>query len=308
MPNSEIEVVVPSTALRAVVLVFGWFGSELRHVNKYSQLYHTRNCATVTGVADSCALIKVEKHILDSFAMEAAKKVVQILKEVDPDLPVVAHVFSNGGTIPLSRLETLIHKANRARAEGTMTQMDEDLILLGKAMQKGGQIFDSSPCFPDYITGLRGIGSGIQNSAFRFVAQVAFLLMILIQTPLVWLSGEPSFTSRFWNHVMERPIASRQAYVYSTKDDITNCTKLEALIAHRTRMVGSSNILIKKFTDSKHVLHLRQHPKEYVAFIDEMLERVGSGPPALEEVSDDESEREDWEGEHIIIGGASFRI
>jgi hypothetical protein len=308
MPNSEIEVVVPSTTLRAVVLVFGWFGSELRHVNKYSQLYHTRNCATVTGVADSYALIKVEKQILDAFALEAAKKVIRILKEEDLDLPVIAHVFSNGGTIPLSRLETLIHKANRARAKGTMSQMDEDLILLGNAMQKGGQIFDSSPCFPDYVTGLRGIGSGIQNSAFRFVAQFAFLFMILIQTPLVWLSGEPSFTIRFWKHVMERPITSRQAYVYSTKDDITNCTKLEGLIAHRKRTVGSANILIKKFTDSKHVLHLRQHPEEYVAFVDEMLDRVESGPPALEEVSDDENETEDWEEEHIIIGGASFRI
>jgi hypothetical protein len=83
---------------------------------------------------------------------------------------------------------------------------------------------------------------------------------------------------------------------------------LEGLIAHRKRTVGSANILIKKFTDSKHVLHLRQHPEEYVAFVDEMLDRVESGPPALEEVSDDENETEDWEEEHIIIGGASFRI
>ena len=310
MPNSEIEVVIPSTQPRAVVLVFGWFGSQLRHVNKYSQLYHARSCATVTGVADTYGLIVADKQTLDAFALEAAKKAVKVLKEVDQDLPVIAHVFSNGGTIPLNRLEILIHKAHRARAAGSMTEMDEDLILLGKAMQKGGQIFDSSPCFPDYITGIRGIGSGIQNSIVRFVVQVAFLLMILIQTPLVWLSGEPSYTEQLWHHVMNRPITSRQAYVYSTQDNITNCDKLEDLIAHRQQTAGSENILVKKFTDSQHVLHLIKHPEEYAAFVDNMLQKVESGPPVppLEETSDDEEDKQDWEEEHIIIGGASFRI
>lgn len=308
MPNSEIDVVLPNSKPHAVVLIFGWFGSQLRHVNKYSELYHARSCATVTGVADSCAIIKGEKQVLDAFALEAARKAIKILKEIDQDLPVITHVFSNGGTIPLSRLETLIHKANRARSKGIMTAMDSDLILLGNAMRKGGQIFDSSPCFPDYVTAIRGIGSGIQNSITRFIAQGAFVLMILIQTPLIWLSGEPSFTDQLWHHVMHRPIAPRQAYVYSTKDRITNCDKLEALIAFRQHTAGVENILVKRFTDSKHVLHLRQHPEEYVAFVNEMIRRVESGPPSLEAASDDEDDNVDWEAEHIIIGGASFRI
>lgn len=291
MPNSDIDVFVPITKPNAVVLIFGWFGSHLRHVNKYSQLYHVRGCATVTGVADSRAIIKGEKQILDEFAMEAARNAIKILKDVDKDLPVVTHVFSNGGTIPLTRLETLIHKANRARAEGIMTPMDQDLILLGNAMKKGGQIFDSSPCFPDIATGLRGIGSGIQNAVARFIAQSAYVLMIAIQMPLIWLSGQPSFTDQFWHHIMYRPIVSRQAFVYSTKDKICNCDKLETLIAYRQDTVGIENVLVKKFTDSKHVLHLRQHPEEYVAFVEEMLRRVASGPPSLAATSDDEDNK-----------------
>jgi Eukaryotic protein of unknown function (DUF829) len=292
MANSDIDVFVPNSKPHAVVLIFGWFGSQLRHVNKYSQLYHARSCATVTGVANSRAIIKGDKQILDEFAIDAAMKALKILREVDQDLPVITHVFSNGGTIPLSRLETLIHKANRARAQGNMTPMDEDLILLGNAMQKGGQIFDSSPCFPDFVTGLRGIGSGVQNAVARFIAQSAFVLMILVQKPLIWLSGHPSFTDQLWHHVMHRPIVPRQAFVYSTKDRITNCDKLEDLIAYRQHTVGIENILVKKFTDSKQ----------------EMLRRVESGPPSLEATSDDEDDKMDWEAEHIIIGGASFRI
>lgn len=289
---------MPSPQPRAVILVFGWLGSNLRHVNKYSQLYHARNCATVTGSVDSRSILIGDKAKLDVFALEAATKAVKLLKDSDQDLPVIAHVFSNGGTLPLNRLEVLIHKAHRARAAGNMTPLDEDLILLGKAWERGGQIFDSSPAYPDTGTAIRAIGSSIPNAIARFFLQAAFLFMVFIDQPLVWLSGYPPKAEQLWTHVMDRPITFRQAYVYSSHDNITNCDKLEELIAYRQEAVGSENILVKKFTDSHHVMHLRKHPEEYSAFVDEMLQSVESGPPVPALVEEEE--------EHIIMGGASF--
>jgi len=296
--KNEIEVFTPSSQPRAVVLIFGWLGSNLRHVNKYSQLYHARNCATVTGSADSRSILTGDKAKLDAFALEAATKAIKLLKDNDQDLPVIAHVFSNGGTLPLNRLEVLIHKAHRARASGKMTPLDEDLILLGKAWERGGQIFDSSPAYPDVRTAMRAIGSSIPNAFARFLLQAVYLLMVFVDQPLVWLSGYPPKAEHFWDHVMHRPITSRQAYVYSSHDNITNCDKLEELIAHRQEIAGSANVFVKKFTDSHHVQHLRKHPDEYSAFVDEMLLSVESGPPVPALVEEEE--------EHIIMGGTSF--
>ena len=36
----------------AIVVLFGWLGSEPRHLQKYADLYQDRNCSTIYGVAD----------------------------------------------------------------------------------------------------------------------------------------------------------------------------------------------------------------------------------------------------------------
>lgn len=302
--NNKIEVVVPTPQPEAVVLLFGWLGAQMRHVNKYSQLYHARNCATVTGCAESFDILLVNKSTLDAFALDAAKKVIAILKDNgNEDLPVLAHVFSNGGTMPLNRLETLIHKANRACARDNASELDHDLILLGKAMEKGGEIFDSSPAFPDLTTGRRAIASSVPNALLSFFLQSFLTVLVLIDSQREQLLCYRSKTNQLWDHVMDRAISPRAAYVYSTADNITNHEKLEELIAHRSSKVGADNILVEKFNDSDHVMHLRKHPKQYAALIDEMLTRIASGPPDYAPTT-----VEDVKDEHLIIGGATFCI
>lgn len=304
--SNNIEVVVPSPQPKAVVVLFGWLGAQIRHVNKYSQLYHARDCATVTGCAESFDILTANKSALDAFALDAAKKIISILKDKNQDLPVLAHVFSNGGTMPLSRLETLIHKANQACSWGKATPLDHDLILLGKAMQRGGEIFDSSPAFPDLTTASRAIASSVPNVLLSFLFQTALAFLAFVESQRELLSADcyKPKTKQLWNHVMNRSITPRAAYVYSTADNITNHEKLEELIAHRSVAIGAENILVQKFHDSDHVLHLRKHPKEYAALIDEMLMRIASGPPvvAFPAVVDKNMD------EHLIIGGATFCI
>jgi hypothetical protein len=172
-----------------------------------------------------------------------------------------------------------------------MTPLDEYLILLGQAWERGGQIFDSSPAYPDTGTAIRAIGRSVPNAISRFLLhQAVFLFMVFIDQPLVWLSGYPPKAEQLWAHVMDRPITRRQAYAYSSHDNTTNVDKLEELIAYRQEAVGSDKILVKHFTDSHHVMHLRKHPEEYNAFVDEMLQSVESGPTVP----------------IIMLGGASF--
>lgn len=311
--SNKIEVVVPSPQPKAVVVLFGWLGAQIRHVNKYSQLYHARDCATVTGVAESFDIMTANKSALDAFALDAAKKVISILKDKNQDLPVLAHVFSNGGTMPLSRLETLIHKANQACSWGKATPLDHDLILLGKAMQRGGEIFDSSPAFPDLTTASRAIASSVPNVLLSLLFQTFLAFFVFVESQRELLSADCCYkpkTKQLWDHVMNRSIAPRAAYVYSTADTITNHEKLEELIAHRSATTRAENILVLKFHDSDHVLHLRKHPKEYEALIDEMLVRIASGPPVIVAFSaavvDDKNMMDDEQ--HLIIGGATFCI
>jgi hypothetical protein len=38
---------------RGIVLIFGWLGAQLKHVDKYAEIYKEKNYSTVAGVADT---------------------------------------------------------------------------------------------------------------------------------------------------------------------------------------------------------------------------------------------------------------
>jgi hypothetical protein len=81
---SQFKVVKVKDTPTAVVLIFGWLGAPLRHVNKYAQIYNSRGCSTVTSVADSLEIMVSNKKQLEGYAhlaaMEAAVLVVKLFQ------------------------------------------------------------------------------------------------------------------------------------------------------------------------------------------------------------------------------------
>ena len=254
---------------RAVVLLLGWWGAEMRHVEKYAGLYLKRDCATVSVVADT---IDVMKHLgypsLDNCARDAVAQVARIIRDNergDKKIPVIVHAFSNAGTFLAERLEVLIQQAR----EDLKVPGCEDLVLVGDRLD--GEIFDSAPAYPDIklgFTSTNGVVFG-ESIIVKVIVGILFFLAGFIATMANWFMGLPNVRWTFWKNMREGKLCLRQAYIYSTADKITNVRKLEDLIENRKKF---SKVSVLKFDDSQHVLHMMKHPKQYEKMVDKFIE------------------------------------
>ena len=275
----------------AIVVLLGWWRSQVRHVQKYSKIYEERGCVTVTGVAPPSAIMSYDHGALDAFVRKVASQVAALIRDFDhikqdttpvKEISVIFHVFSNGGAYPLHRLEILIQ---RARMETRNSNMIDDLLLVGSRLK--GQIYDSAPAFPHAKSALLAMGSAISNPVIRQLLQVAFLLRVVLshlRMVLKYILGYGWFDPRqeFWRHLATSGLCLNQAYVYSTRDKITDVSYLEDLIAIRKQLPGS-RVTVTKFDDSDHVQHLRTHEREYRNMINNFMEDVlhGDNSPTI---------------------------
>lgn len=253
---------------RAVVLLMGWWGAEIKHVNKYAQLYQKRDCATVSVVADT---IQVMTHLaypsLDDCARDAVREVAKIIRENERDgkkIPVIVHAFSNAGSFLVDRLEVLIHEAR----EDLKTKCSEDLVLVGDRMN--GEIFDSSPAYPDISLGFTSTNGVVFGDylIMKIIVGIIFTLAGGLSLLCNWVLGLPDVRWTFWENMREGRLCLRQAYIYSTADSITNVARLEELIENRKKF---SHVTVQKFEDSKHVTHMMKHPEIYEKLVNDFL-------------------------------------
>lgn len=253
---------------RAIVLLMGWWGAEIKHVQKYAEVYQKRDCATVSVVADT---FQVMTHLaypsLDNCARDAAREVAKLIRNNEKDgrkIPVIIHAFSNAGSFLVDRLEVLIQEAR----DDLKAKYSEDLVLVGDRMN--GEIFDSSPAYPDISLGFTSTNGVVFGDLLIVKIIVGFLFFLAGAVSVVcnWVLGLPDVRWTFWSNMREGRLCLRQAYIYSTADSITNVTRLEELIENRRKF---SNVTVQKFEDSKHVTHMIKHPKVYEKLVDDFL-------------------------------------
>lgn len=253
---------------RAIVLLMGWWGAELRHVEKYAKLYHAKDCATVSVIADT---LQVMMHLgypcLDNCVRDAAKEVCRIIRNHETSgrkIPVIVHTFSNAGTFMAERLEVLIQQAR----DDLKVPCCEDLVLLGARLD--GEIFDSAPAYPDIKLGFTSTNGVVFGNSIivKIIVGLLFFMAGALSVIFNWILGLPDVRWTFWNNMREGRLCLRQAYIYSTADNITNVTQLEELIENRKQF---SNVSVLKLEDSKHVLHMTKHPEAYGKLVDDFL-------------------------------------
>jgi len=251
---------------KAIVLLFGWLGASIRHINKYSQIYNDWGCFTITGVADSIAIMTGNTKALNKFALEAAATAAKLMRASGAtNIPVIVHVFSNGGTFVLERLECLIASA----------EPGSDVAVVGHGIKLGGQVFDSAPAYLHWRTGLKVVATAVPNLLIRWIIQLLFLAYIFWEAFLSMVLCRPDRPTQFWNHMKDSRVARRQVvYIYSTTDELTDPIKLQELIEYRAKK--GFDIQPLKLTDTNHVQHLRSHPKKYVGAIDSVSKGIGT--------------------------------
>ena len=81
--------------------------------------------------------------------------------------------------------------------------------------------------------------------------------------------GRMPMPELYWNNMITSKLCTRQAFVYSSMDALTDSTKVDEFIEERKKRGVAVRVL--KFDDSDHVLHLRKYPREYNDLIDKVL-------------------------------------
>lgn len=273
--NYDVAVSPPP---RAVVILLGWWGAQMKHVQKYATLYRERNCATVTAIVESKAILTLDIYSLEAFAQKLASQTATVVREMEQahgdegkKIPVMIHSFSNGGAYPLWRLEVLIERAMMEK-NVTDIKQTQDLLLIGDRLR--GEIFDSAPCFPDNASAIKAMKHSISNPILRNIFRVTLLIHVfLVHVYRILFSNKSDPRIDFWKHVTESRLCLNQAYVYSAMDDITNVKMLDELVSTRQGH-EYAHILVKKFDDSEHVQHYRKYQSEYCELMDTFLDRI----------------------------------
>jgi hypothetical protein len=279
----DLTLVSPEKETEAVVILLGWWGAQKRNVHKYGQLYQQRNCATIVGVPGKIATLRMDEAALSVYAQEGAVQTATILRSLENaqkrSIPVIFHLFSNGGCFVFEQMELLIQKASvnaeeEKEEKSTPEDTDQDLLLVRARLR--GQIFDSSPANLTAHSGTAALEGAFPNVLVASILKGVLLSMHTVTHVRDKLFGMPTRTETFWNRYLESYMCRHQAFVYSSHDRVTDHVQLDELIQSRKTKFPDLTIMVKKFDDSEHCTHYPKHKEEYTEFVFEFLDMVAT--------------------------------
>lgn len=254
--------------VKAVVIMYGWMGSKLRHIEKFAKLYTERDCTVVYGKASTLAIMRRDRNALKEAVLESVKESAKILREQNSkEIPVILHYISNGGAFLAERLEQLVEEMKNGNEDSSL-YADLNLVV-SRLKSSGFVVCDSAPAYLSVQSAMAAIDSSISNMLVRICVKVVMRLIIAFHDFAEKYLDIASPREKFWANAIDSNLCERQAFLYSSNDALTDHEKIDELIEERKKR--GINVIFHKFEDSDHVMHLRKYPKEYNSFIDKIL-------------------------------------
>ena len=254
---------------RGVVLLLGWYGSQHRHLEKYSTLYETEfQMQTVNVIATDEAL-----YWNKSGLRELARDSLRITIEKSQMLggcPIVIHIFSNGGGFLYSQILKL---------------------FVGSSMQPSGLVLDSCPGELKISSFLSAFSAtrppmwlkGIVFSMAAAIPTIAWysifnLMRCFFPTSLtipgiiasltilalyLWMQrASQKLTSSYWRKLEESEVRCPECYMYSPDDQLVSHIGIQRLASIRKEL--GIDVVQMSWAPSAHVSHLVHHRKGYI--------------------------------------------
>ncbi len=182
-----------------------------------------------------------------------AKKILDILLERNlTKLPVMFHVFSNGGGVLYRYVSELVRTNEKYHC-----------------INVTGAIFDSCPAPRSIVTGLKGIFANFhpKNKCLKFLMMWLCVTFMIVSrqwrdiTRLLGIDTEAA-KQRYWEAMRDDPNHWPQMYLYSLTDRVVHYTDIARMI--NERRARGVRVHARLWERSPHVSHLRFHPQEYV--------------------------------------------
>ncbi|EDO36905.1 predicted protein [Nematostella vectensis] len=232
-----------------VVIILGWNSSKDNHLRKYSELFEKRHFSTVRVTANpfntffrSGSKVKFISHYI-----------LKTLSEYNlTEKPVFLYSFSNGGCAMYFHIME------------ALTKSDSEFF---NTINIRGSIFDSCPINPN-IESVKLVQSSVTDNVKNPIAKAAIWYSLGIFTPLV-VYLNPT-VKKFMSELEQAPLHSPQLVLYSKSDRLAPYKDIDKYVLVR-RALGVS-VTAKCWEKSGHVNHMREHPEEYIKYLNEFLD------------------------------------
>ena len=265
---------------KGVVIMYGWLASSPSHIELYAKLYQRRGCTVVYDIASFSDAVLRNESKLSALASKSVLKAAHIIREVETakgetmtqsnkfasNVPGILHYFSNGGAFVAERLRFLINDAKSSSAHLTKKERESLILVSDRLYEKGFEVADSAPADLNESAHYRAIESAVPN---KFLQRIVKALTFISQSVVSkFIITHEELRSKFWSNMIENDLCMNQAFIYSTKDRITDAKMIDKLIEERK--IRGINVISARFHDSDHVMHYKCHPKEYSKVLDEV--------------------------------------
>ena len=250
--NSNINIRGNSNQTSPVVILFGWADGNFEHLNKYRELFESKDYTTV------CVRTSMINSVfrMSTAGWKESMDVRNVLEEIlqnNPERPVFLYAFSNGGL----------------SVQYMMVKDMDSNSFPGKNIK--GMIFDSCPIKPDLSTSttsaLELYTKPINNLVLKF------LLSCIVKMAIYVVVKTDKDLDKVITNIKNSKITSPQLFLFSKDDKLAPYQDILDVIDARKKI--GIQVTYKLWDCSRHVCHMKMHTEEYVemveSFVDECL-------------------------------------
>ncbi|KAG1736528.1 hypothetical protein EDB19DRAFT_1896032 [Suillus lakei] len=250
-----------------VILIFGWMGAQLRHLQNYTHAY------TKLYPNASQILVRCNPDVFWTTTGTRQRRLMPVIDALEalhcfpssssaqPPPRILTHVFSNGGSMQLTLLGHMLQrKYGSALIQGLITSA---LIL------------DSCPAVGNLKTIKLAFSAVIRNPILRLIVLSMMYTMHFIGLALSLLLGKrvmlmENLRIEMWNpRVLPwMGLHTPRLYLFSRKDKLI---PWQDVMQHaETAKERGIDARCELFEESEHVAHIRIEPERYWASVNEI--------------------------------------
>jgi hypothetical protein len=250
---------------RAVAVILGHLGVTEEQLERYTKdLYQAKECSTIAARSPPFQFMT---HRLQHVAVDVIKEAATILRPTPASVPLVIHLFSNGGAFILEDIEILLK--NEDSNEDLVSR--QDTALVSERLKFGYELFDSCPCYLHNVWHPSFIGDAYPSKSWsRIGRSIYFVGSALSLTMWCTMTFGLHRPGQFWNHMLEATATDHQIYWYTTADMLSDASRIDDLIEHR-KGLGDGDITVFRYDDSNHCRLLNDHEDVYHESIERAL-------------------------------------
>lgn len=244
-PASSLSAQPRNPSAPKLILLFGWMGAKVPHLQKYVNGYSAIWPSTPIIVVSSLAH---DFRPLSRYAREYGP-LVSLISQYDLDLSqqadgneVLIVTMSNGGCWSL---------------DAYLRQLPAETVLRPRAV-----VHDSCPGLARYTVTLRAfLIAGRYGLFSKAVAAVVITIYYCLSVSVNTLLGRDPIKA-LRSMLLERIEAERRTYIYSKGDALINFRDVESH-ADTARRIGGLDVKLEEFHNSPHVMHLKSDEERY---------------------------------------------